>query len=161
MDIWKIEKWRKHLPASVVQAQSCVDVCADKGVETDLEKACVQFVDWLKREYLFPIPICVHLKNGTILKTMDGDTAVGTFFEPPSYAGCPNIRVAAGDYGDLVLSDGRDNAVAAILTVIAHEMTHYFQWINGIHFSGFILEWQATRYARRILAAYAETRDHP
>ncbi len=161
MKIWTMEKWKRKLPASLARAQSRVDVYADKGVEAELEKACAQFIDWLRHEYRFPIPICVYLKNEAILRTMDGDTAVGTFFEPPSYTGTPAIRVAAGDYGELVLSDGRDDAAAAILTVIAHEMTHYFQWINGMHFPGFALEWQAFRCARRILAEYAETRDHP
>lgn len=161
MHIWTIEKWKKEIPMSIVQSQSRVIVYADKGIDNDLKTACVQFTEWLKQEYFFPIPICIYLKNETILKAMDGGTAVGTFFEPPSFVASPNMRIAVGDYDELVVSDGRDNAIATILTVIAHEMTHYFQWINGIHLPGIILEWQASRYSRLILSEYSETRDHP
>lgn len=92
---------------------------------------------------------------------MDGDIAVGTFFEPAAYSITPYIRAAVGDYDELLASHGRDNAVATILMVIAHEMTHYFQWINDITITEIGRERQASRYARLILDEYAQTREHP
>lgn len=161
MHIWTIEKWQKRIPASLIQPQSHIRIRTDKGVDDDLKIACRDFVRWVKREYFFPIPIYIYLKNQNMLKTMDGDTAVGTFFEPSAYSANPYIRIAAGDYAELVASLGRDNAIATILTVIAHEMTHYFQWINGIVLTEIGFERQANRYAQYILNEYAETRDHP
>ena len=49
----------------------------------------------------------------------------------------------------------------AILLTIAHELTHYFQWINALKLTPIGQERQATKYARYILDEYAETREHP
>lgn len=56
---------------------------------------------------------------------------------------------------------GKDSALTAILITIAHELTHYFQWINALHLTPIGQERQATKYARYILDDYAETREHP
>lgn len=73
----------------------------------------------------------------------------------------PHIRVAAGDYMDLCHKWGKDSALTAILSTIAHELTHYFQWINALKLTPIGQERQATNYARYILDEYAETREHP
>ena len=56
---------------------------------------------------------------------------------------------------------GKDSALTAILSTIAHELTHYFQWINALKLTPIGQERQATNYARYILDEYAETREHP
>ena len=71
------------------------------------------------------------------------------------------LGIAAGDYDDLCRKWGRDNALAAILNTIAHELTHYFQWINSLQLTPIGEERQAARYAGYILDEYAETREHP
>ena len=53
---------------------------------------------------------------------------------------------------------GKENAPASILLSAAHELTHYFQWINGIQLTELGYERQAKRYAELILDEYAETR---
>lgn len=161
MHIWTIEKWRRFVPEADVHARSCICVRADRGVDGDLNAACRNFIRWIKSEYRFPLPICVYLKNQRALKTMDGDTAVGTFFEPTSCSTRARIRIAAGDYDELRAASGRDNAIATILTVVAHEMTHYFQWINQLTLTERGRERQANQYARFILDEYAQTREHP
>lgn len=161
MHIWTIEKWKKQIPDAFVQRKNSIHIRADQGVNRDLKNACREFAKWLKEEYNFPLPIYIYLKNKNVLKTMDGDIAVGTFFEPASYSITPYIRAAVGDYDELLASLGRDNAVATILMVIAHEMTHYFQWINDITITEIGRERQASRYARLILDEYAQTREHP
>lgn len=52
-------------------------------------------------------------------------------------------------------------ALAATLSTIAHELTHYFQWINSLQLTPIGEERQAARYAGYILDEYAETREHP
>ena len=44
---------------------------------------------------------------------------------------------------------------------MAHELTHYFQWINSIKLTPIGKERQATNYADYVLEDYAETREHP
>lgn len=56
---------------------------------------------------------------------------------------------------------GKDNALVSYLHSIAHELTHYFQWLNGIELTPIGTERQAVRYAGLILDKYAETREHP
>lgn len=161
VNIWRIKKWKKKIPSSSIQSRNHIYIRADQGVNADLKNACRVFVQWMKQSFSFPLPVCIYLKNRVLLRTMDGDTAVGTFFEPPNYAQRPYIRVAVGDYEDLLAEDGRDNAIASILTVIAHEMTHYFQWVNGLQLTEIGYERQADRYAKMILDEYAQTREHP
>ncbi|MNW01524.1 hypothetical protein D3C71_1971690 [compost metagenome] len=52
---------------------------------------------------------------------------------------------------------GKDNALAAILNSIAHEITQYFQWINDKEYN----EKQAIMKANRVIYKYSQTRDHP
>jgi predicted SprT family Zn-dependent metalloprotease len=56
---------------------------------------------------------------------------------------------------------GKDDALARILATIAHELTHYFQWINNLKLTPMGRERQANQYAGFILAEYAHTRTHP
>lgn len=73
----------------------------------------------------------------------------------------PYIRVSAGDYEDLKETRGQDNALAMILNSIAHELTHYFQWVNDLTVSDADVERQAAAHSSRILKEYARTRSHP
>lgn len=161
MHIWTIEKWRKVVPASCIHSRSCICIRADKDVDEDLKNACRRFVRWVKKEYYFPLPLCVYLRNVKFLKTADSDIAVGTFFEPDSFSVHSHIRIAAGDYDELIAASNRDDAITSILLVIAHEMTHYFQWINALALTPRGCERQANQYARFVLAEYAETCEHP
>ena len=92
---------------------------------------------------------------------MDGSFATGTFFEPSCYGRSSYIRIAVGDYGELASEIGRDDALATILTDVAHELTHYFQWINNLRLTDRGRERQAGQYARFIMNEYAQTREHP
>ena len=76
------------------------------------------------------------------------------------------IKIAVGDYNDLCKVQGKDDALAAILCSITHELTHYFQWIkyHELWLSGEknqYFERQAVYYGRQIVYDYADTREHP
>ena len=99
----------------------------------------------------------------------------GDFFGPIDLHEEPYIRVAVGDYEDLLkewfngdVQKTKDNALAAMLHSIAHELSHYFQWIKRHE------EWdgdgtyeearderQAVYYASEIVRDYADVVDHP
>lgn len=83
------------------------------------------------------------------------------FFEPFSYYTEPYIKIATGDYYDLQSRNGKDNALATILATLAHELTHYYQWINDIQLTPKGREQQATRYSNYIIDEYSMTCDHP
>jgi hypothetical protein len=65
--------------------------------------------------------------------------------------------VATGDYPELRRRFGRDNALAAYLNSIAHEIVHYQQWID----SGEVWERGVISRASRIVDAYATHVRHP
>lgn len=96
-----------------------------------------------------------------MIRAKNGENVVGSFFEPFSYLDEPYIRIATGDYYELTDIIGEDNALASILLTLAHELTHYYQWINSIQLTPRGREWQASRYANYILDEYALTREHP
>ena len=161
MHIWTIERWKRYASPELITPKSRIQLHCDKNTNEDLKLACRHFIQWVKKEYYFPIPLCINLKKQALLKTKDGGTAVGTFFEPTDDSVLPHIRIATGDYPDLLDSLGRDDAIATILTVIAHEMTHYFQWINALPLTERGRERQATQYSHFILDEYSQTREHP
>ena len=102
-----------------------------------------------------------------------GELCSATFFGTFDLHEEPYIRIAVGDYEDLLkerfhgdVQEAKDNALAAILCSIAHELSHYFQWIKD-HEAWCELEdhtkyeRQAVYYAREIVSDYADVVDHP
>ena len=157
-DLWLFENWRAVLP---VERRAGLRLRFDRGVDQEVRGACIRFTAWLRSRYEFPIRVPVSVKSSERIRTMDGDFVVGSFFEPDDYAVEPYIRLAAGDYEALAAKNGRDEALASILSSFAHELTHYFQWINASSLTDQGRERQASAYARRVLDEYAETHKHP
>lgn len=133
----------------------------DKNVDAEVVRALKDFVRWLRSLYTFPVRVPVYVKSSAAIKAMDGELVRGTFFRPYDKYVEPYIRIAAGNYKSLASKRGVDNALASYLFTLAHELTHYFQWVNDIPLTLLGEERQATRYAGLIMGDYALTRDHP
>ena len=161
MHRWTIEKWKLVLPAECIVPRNRICVISDRDTNEEVRLACKEFIAWAKAEYRFPLPLRIYLRNQAKLRTMDGSFATGTFFEPSCYGKSSYIRIAVGDYEELASEIGRDNALATILSDVAHELTHYFQWVNNLHLTDRGRERQAGQYARFIMSEYAQTREHP
>lgn len=162
MHIWMIENWEKNIDLTKEGHRTGLRMRFDKDIDSEVRRACKGFAAFLRREYFFPIRIVVYIKNKYKIVAMDGDEVYGVFWSMyDDYNIEPSIRVAAGDYNDLCQKWGKDSALTAILLTIAHELTHYFQWINSLKLTEIGQERQATKYARYILDEYAETREHP
>lgn len=161
MNIWTIEKWKDKYNVSNSSIRTGLRLRFDKNVDDEVKRSCKEFCAWIRKKYFFPIRVPVYVKSSPKIKSIDGELVFGTFFEPECIYKEPYIRIAAGDYFDLIQKGGKDNALAAILATIAHELTHYFQWINDIKLTDIGRERQANAYTRYILNKYSETRDHP
>lgn len=159
MNIWTASHWKKKYINSNVRKG--LRLKSDLEVDDEVKRACKEFCKWLRINYSFPIRIPIYLKSSYKIKAMDGDMVYGTFFEPDNFLIEPYIRIATGDYYEMLKKYGKDDALASILQSIAHELTHYYQWINDIQLTERGYEQQAKRYAEIILSDYAETRDHP
>ena len=160
MHIWTIKDWKKNLQDGIPR-RTGLRFRYDREVHPEVKRACSQFAIWLRTQYYFPLRVVVYVKGTKTIRAKDGDRVVGIFFEPFSYLDEPYIRIATGDYEELKSDLGNDNALASILHSLAHELTHYYQWINNIQLTPIGRERQATRYARYIMDEYALTREHP
>lgn len=160
MHIWTLTNWQKNLD-SEVKRRTGIRFRYESSVDPEVKRACTQFARWLRAEYYFPLRVPVYVKGSKTVRTQDGETAVGSFFEPFSYYTEPYIKIATGDYDDLQSRNGKDNALATILATLAHELTHYYQWINDIQLTPKDREQQATRYSNYIIDEYSMTCDHP
>ena len=160
--IWTIEDWEQNINLERTGHRTGLRLRFDKNIHPEVRRACKEFAKFLRKEYFFPIRINVYIKATERIKAMDGDIVYGTFWRiDDDYTVEPHARVAAGDYLKLCDKWGKDSALTAILVTIAHELTHYFQWINNIQLTPIGIERQATNYSNYILEEYAETREHP
>ena len=122
-----------------------------------MRAALVRFARWLRREYEFPIRVPVYLFPSEQIVTMHGDRVSASFFAPFDRRVEPFIRIATGDFPQLRRELGRDNALAAFLQSLSHEVVHYQQWVA----TGETSERGVIRQATRIVERYALTTDHP
>ena len=159
MEIWKQTKWKSYYHNRPHRSGLRIDY--EKNVDFEVKRACKEFVLWLRKEYVFPMRVRVYVKETRQIKACDGEMVCGTAFLPYSKDVEPYIRIATGDYLELVEQRGKDNALATILTTLAHELTHYFQWLNDVNLTPIGEERQATRCANLVIERYAQTRDHP
>jgi hypothetical protein len=159
MNVWMNQSWEKRLDIKGTRAG--LRVVFDSGVDAEVRRACKEFCHWLRGEFPFPVRVPVYVKVHQKLRVLDGDTAYGTFLGPDDRHVEPYIRIATGDYADMVTKYGQDNALVGILQTIAHELTHYFQWLSDLRLTQKGEERQAISYANKIMDAYAETRERP
>lgn len=96
----------------------------DPGVDPEVRRALMQFVRWLQTQYAFPVRVPVYVRAAERLLCRDGDLACGTFLGPSDPEQEPYIRLAVGDYLQLLAAWGQDSALASILRSLAHELTH-------------------------------------
>lgn len=160
MHLWALTKWKKYYNAHIKCRQG-LRTRFDSDIDPDLREACLRFCRWVRQEYFFPIRVNMYFKKAKYIKAKDGDMVSATFLGPYDKMSEPYIRVATGDYIELKAHYGRDDAIASILHSIAHELSHYFQWVNGIELTAIGEERQATNYAYIIMDEYKDTCDHP
>jgi hypothetical protein len=99
----------------------------------------------------------IYLLPGKTLRTRHGEDVTASFFAPWSRSDEPYIRVATGDFPRLKKERGRDNALAAILCSISHEVVHYQQWIA----TGETREAGVARKAAKMVERYSRDVDRP
>lgn len=102
----------------------------EKGVNPELRKRILDFSRWLRLLFVFPIRVPVYVKSSPRIRSLTGEYVCGTFFAPYDKLVEPYIRIATGDYNELVDEIGEEDAQRSILNALAHEIVHYNQWIN-------------------------------
>ncbi|WP_226602578.1 hypothetical protein [Bacillus cereus] len=148
MHIWTLTNWRKYYNLEEKSHRMGLRLKFDKDVDPEVRRAIKEFCKWIRREYFFPIRVPIYVKSSYKIKAMDGELVYGTFFEP-------------FNRNDELEKRGKNDALGGYLFTIAHELTHYFQWINDIKLTRIGYERQATTYSGYIIDEYKETREHP
>jgi hypothetical protein len=140
------------------EARTGIRIKSDPEVHSEVKRACIEFAKWLRKEFEFPIRVPVYLKKDKLIKNkISKEMVTATFFAPFDKNAEPYIRVATGDYEDMLKQTGKDEALANILSSICHELGHYYQWIDGLEFD----EEEAENNSDYMLSLYSKTRDHP
>ena len=156
--IWTIDDWEKNIDLDREGHRTGLRLRFDKDVDPELKKTLKEFAVFLRREYYFPLRVNVYVRSRYRIKAMDGDMCCGIFwYMPDDYTINPYIRIATGDYEDMCIKWGKDIAVKNILYSLAHELTHYFQYINSLKLTPIGMERQANNYAHYILEEYEDT----
>ena len=122
-----------------------------------VREALKRFAGWLRQEYCFPVRVPVYLNQHSHFVTVEGEEVTASFFAPDDQSVEPYIRIATGDYEDLVSELGKNDALASYICSLAHEIIHYQQWIHG----GCTSEEGIEEEAVAILRRYAQTVDAP
>ncbi len=125
----------KDTMENVQYPRSGLRVRCDQGVNSSVRQSCLDFAEWLRLKMEFPIRVVVYLKKDYQIKTIDTKEMVSaTFFWPYNKNVEPYIRVATGDFDELVLERGEESAIFALLVSMAHEIIHYQQWLMDPNF---------------------------
>ena len=152
--IWTIEKWMSNPAINNANRRNGLRLRIEKEVDPRLKSGCLEFAKWLRKEYFFPSRVHIYIKARKRIRAMDGEYVCGTIFLPENYNFEPYIKVATGDFLELCEKRGVSNAINQILLCIAHELTHYYQWINSLNLTIIGEERQATRYSYYVLDEY-------
>lgn len=159
MHVWNMVYWKRFYKQADIR--SGLRLHCDKTLDSQVKRACKEFCAWLRANYTFPLRVNIYLKDSDRIRASDGELVYGIWYKPYDKYKEPYIKVAAGDFKKLLKERGRDNALAVYLFDIAHQLTHYFQWINSLKITEEAEESQAERYSRMIVYDYAEVKEHP
>lgn len=119
--------------------------------------ALVRYARWLRQRYEFPVRVPAYLSHLSRIVTIEGEIVSASFVYPFDEREYPHIRIATGDYPELLTESGRNNALAAYLCSLSHELVHYWQWLE----TGAITERGVAVRAANMVRKYALDVDAP
>ena len=145
--IWTLENWKNKQDIMGKNTLSGLHTRIDRNVDPEVKYALKIFISWVRSEYSFPIRIPIYVKDTRRIKAKDGEMVCGTFWMPYDSMKGAYIRIATGDYHEMCKKIGKYDAILNILLCIAHELTHYYQWLNDLQLTDIGRERQATTYS--------------
>lgn len=153
MNPWKSKEWMDFY-SNKPFVRNALRMHYGKEIDRKVKLFFYDFSKWLRKNYAFPIRVNVYVKNSCYIKSIDGEHISATFFGPFDRLVEPYIKIAVGDYYDLIKKYDEFNALCSCIASLAHELTHYFQWINDFRLTQDQEERQAKNYAKKIVYAY-------
>lgn len=158
MNPWKCERWKKYYSGK--ERHKGLSVHYSHETDPMLKTFLSDFARWLRENYHFPVSVDVYVMSDAQICAMDGDMVSATFFGPYDREDQPYIRIAAGDFYGLSAAYGRFSALCSTAASLAHELTHYYQWLNDLKLSVRTEEKQAEKYSEKIVYEYLYDRGY-
>ncbi|MGN0618863.1 MAG: hypothetical protein ACI4J7_07560 [Ruminiclostridium sp.] len=155
MNPWNNNNWKQIYSNESIH-RSGLRFRYDNNIDSTLKAFLKKFAVWLRCNYTFPVRVNVYIKNVSYIKAKDGDYVPATFLGPYNKLEEPYIKVSAGDYSDIAHSKGVYCALCSVAASVAHELTHYYQWLNNIELSEKQEERQAEYYSKKIVYQYLD-----
>lgn len=147
--------WQRYEYSAKKQAPSeGISLRFEKGIEPELRQLFLQFADWLRKKYCFPVHVNVYIKDCEMIRLVGGVMAYGGFryFEDRP----PYIRIPARIEPSLRDEEENLDIYYSILGSFIHELTHYFQWVAELEQTDSVSERQANYFRFRILEKFCE-----
>ncbi|MGM9629922.1 hypothetical protein [Butyricicoccus sp.] len=152
MFLWDSERWKKFYQDG--ETRTGLHMRFDKSIPPEIKWPCYMFCEWVRDNYAFPIRVPIYFKAGKTVRCMDGDTVSGKIFLPHNRQEEPHISIATGDFSENEARFGTEDAIFSLLCTIAHELTHYYQWINRLEQKDARNERQAVKTAEQMVYKY-------
>jgi hypothetical protein len=89
------------------------------------------FAKWLRKKFDFPVRVRVYLSEKKFVISKDGEQCISIFLAPYDNQIEPYIRIATGDYEDLICERGQEEAIFEILFPLALEIKRYIKWLSN------------------------------
>lgn len=157
MILWIEKKQKKFYDDSVLQG---VRLHFAKNISTEIRESCKDFCRWLRRNYFFPIRCNIIIKNCSYFEgdkdiAGDKDSYADFYYDSGEKEDYPEIWIAAGRSK----GENAEKRKKRLLFLIAHELTHYFQWYfyEIDNRSDRSLEIEANKWSRYLLQEYFNT----
>ena len=99
--LWAFCNWSQYLHG---EYRCGVRLRFDQGVDPEVRRACKQFVNWLREWYEFPVRVPIYFKNQKMVYSRSGKSFSAIFSGPYALNEEPYIRIAVGDYPDLLVA---------------------------------------------------------
>jgi len=127
-----------------------------KGFDKDLKQIVQAFVRWIRKNYCFPIKLNIILMDSQyVVNSLTGEEVSASIFLPFDKSQSPRAQVSIGDYKSLDV-DNLFCAECAVLVSIAHEITHYYQWLKDETGQGELSEKQARYKSKQVVNKYLD-----
>lgn len=99
-----------------------------RNVDPEVKSAIKNYAVWLRGRFQFPMRVPAYVSGRRQVMTFDGERVSASFFAPYDRDVEPFIRLATGDYPELIAEFGEFSVKAMILCSLTHEVLHYEQW---------------------------------
>ena len=121
----------------------------EKGIDVALRKQYIDLTKWLRKTFAFPTLLNVYIINTEKMQLGNGKWVFGSFkwFNKRT----PIIKIPSSVGEELKQEYTNEEINEMILSSLIHEITHYYQWVEGLKQTNAITERQANFYRYRIL----------